>query len=478
MWPHALWVVQCTSHISKTDAKLSWQVKPHLLPHLFRQHNHVSCRWWRNIFTGCAWSLTGLGEYNLKLKPSKCSLFKEEINYLAHWVSKEGLQPSDSNLRAIAECAPPQTYMEIWAFLSLVGHYYWQFTKGFSHIAQLLHGLLSGEGASRKLEQVSLPEDALRAINALKHMHEPPVLAFANYTKEFLLETDASKEGLGAVLSQKQVDGQYHPVINGSRAFMAHENNYHSTKLEFLALKWAVTEHFKEYLPYQPFLVRTDNNPLTNIMTTPNLDAIGHWWVGALARFNFQLEYQKGQDNTVADVLSWITTHLSPEAVQSILDGVTLGAAHRAEGYDHAVVEGDYDIEKEVHVAAGWVLVEMHVTDWAKTQREDPVPNAVLDWLEAWKKIDLKMLLGEHASSEEGRFIWRNHQNFTVHQKALYLHSTPKVQNEDLLLLVVPRMHKVAALKGCHWDTGHQGCDCTLSLLQEHFWWPGMTSQM
>ena len=73
---------------------------------------------------------------------------------------------------------------------------------------------------------------------------------------------------------------------------MAHEKNYHSTKLEFLGLKWVVTEHFKEYLPYQPFLVRTDNNPLTYIMTTPNLDATSHQWVGVLANFNFQLECQ------------------------------------------------------------------------------------------------------------------------------------------------------------------------------------------
>ena len=106
-------------------------------------------------------------EYNLKLKPSKCSLFKEEINYLVHQVSKEGVWPSNSNLRAIAECALPQTYMEILAFLSLVGHYR-QFIKGFTHIAQPLNGLLSGERASRKLEQVSLPEDTLRAFDTLK----------------------------------------------------------------------------------------------------------------------------------------------------------------------------------------------------------------------------------------------------------------------------------------------------------------------
>ena len=151
-------------------------------------------------------------------------------------------------------------------------------------------------------------------------------------------------------------------------------------------LKWVVTEHFKEYLPYQPFLVRTDNNHLTYIMTTPNLNATGHQWVRALARFNFQLEYQKGCDKTRADVLSQITTHLSPEAMQSVLDGVALGAAHRAEGYDPAMVEGDHGIEKEVHVAAGQV-VEIHLTDWAKTQREDPVLNTVLNWLEAQRRL-------------------------------------------------------------------------------------------
>ena len=93
---------------------------------------------------------------------------------------------------------------------------------------------------------------------------------------DVLLKTDASKEGLWAVLSQKQEDGQFHPVAYGSQALTMHEKNYHSTKLEFLALKWAVMEHLKEYLLYQPFLVKTDNNPLMFIMTTPNLDTTGH----------------------------------------------------------------------------------------------------------------------------------------------------------------------------------------------------------
>ena len=142
---------------------------------------------------------------------------------------------------------------------------------------------------------MSLSTDALEAFQALKQAcMSAPILTFADYTKDFLLKTDTPKEGLGVVLSQKQVDGQYHLVTYGSQALTAHEKNYHCIKLEFLVLKWAITEHFKEYLLYQPFLIRTDNNPLTYIMTTPNLDATSHQWVGALVKFAFQLEYQKG----------------------------------------------------------------------------------------------------------------------------------------------------------------------------------------
>ena len=115
--------------------------------------------------------------------------------------------------------------MEIHAFLGLVGHYQW-FIKDFAQIAQPLNEHLAGEGASRKSEWVSLLEDALGAFLPLKQAcMSAPVLAFANYTKEFLLKTDASKEGLGAVLSPKQEDGWYHPVAYGSRALTAHEKN-------------------------------------------------------------------------------------------------------------------------------------------------------------------------------------------------------------------------------------------------------------
>ena len=152
--------------------------------------------------------------------------------------------------------------------------------------------------------------------------------------------------------------------------------------------------------------------------------------------------------------------------------------AHRAEGHNPSMVEGDHNVKKEACVATGWVQVEMHVTNWATAEKGDLVPNATLNWLGAQKKTNLRTLLGEHASSEEGQMVWRNCQNVMTLQNTLYLCSMPKGENEDLLLFEVLKVHQITTLNGCHWDAGHQGCDHTLSLLQECFWWPGMAKQM
>ena len=92
-----------------------------------------------------------------------------------------------------------------------------------------------------------------------------------------------------------------------------------------------MTEHFKEYLTYAPFVVQTDNNPLTYVLTMPNLDVMGHRWVGALASFQFELEYQKGTDNGVADALSQVPISHSRQTVQSLLEGAIIRAADRGE---------------------------------------------------------------------------------------------------------------------------------------------------
>ena len=74
-----------------------------------------------------------------------------------------------------------------------------------------------------------------------------------------------------------------------------HECNYHSTKQEFLTLKWVIAEQFQEYLLWKPFVVSTDNNLLTYAITTSNLDATQHHWAESLVRFTFSIEYQKGE---------------------------------------------------------------------------------------------------------------------------------------------------------------------------------------
>ena len=164
--------------------------------------------------------------------------------------------------------------------------------------------------------------------------------------------------------------------------------------------------------------------------------------------------------------------------VRSILEGVALGAVHQAKVHNYTIVKHDHSLEQEGCVTAGCALVQLHIMDWAEAQREDPLLSAVLDWLKAWKKTDLKVLWAEYASSEEGQLILQNQQNFMIHQGALYLYSTPKGKTEDLLPFVVPKAHHVTTLNGCHRDAGHQGYDHTLSLLQECFWWQGMINQM
>ena len=146
----------------------------------------------------------------------------------------------------------PETYTQVHMFCRLVG-YYQRFIKGFANIAWLLYDVL---GKEVKMGPVDLPPEVREAVNILKRkVQSTPVLVFPDFDKPFLLETDASKGGLGVVLLQKQSDGRYHPVTFGSCSLSPVEKNYHSSKLEFLALKWSITEHFKEYLAYSPFVV-------------------------------------------------------------------------------------------------------------------------------------------------------------------------------------------------------------------------------
>ena len=318
-----------------------------------------------------------------------------------------------ANLKAIAEMALPKTYTEIWHFTGMTG-FFWRFIKGYSKIAKPLNNLLEGEASKLKAEEVELAPDALKAFEELKlRCMMAPVLVFADFKKPFRLETDASKEGLGAVLLQESDDGQYHPVAFASHELKGGEPKYHSSKLEFLALKWAITEQFREYLQYQPFTVCTDNNPLTYILMTPNLDALGHHWVVSLAGYNMKLEYLKGSDNKVADALSRVSTlKLDEETITELLNYSRNGSTPRAETANIHVIEEGECVDHEV-IVRYTQIVKQHRNfrnlanqDWVRTHSRDPIIPQVIKWIQRPRKDHrkLKEYLVGVASDYEKRF--------------------------------------------------------------------------
>ena len=298
----------------------------------------------------------------------------------------------------------PETYMQVRTFCGLVGHYR-RFIKGFANIAHPLYDVLGKEVKMGLVDPTSKAQEAVAILKG--KVQSVLVLVFPDFEKPFLLETDASKEGLGAVLSQKQSNRPYHPVAFGSHSLTPAEKNYHSSKLEFLALKWSVMEHFKEYLAYAPFVVRTDNNPLTYVLTTPNLDAMGHQWVGALASFQFELEYQKGADNGVADALSRVPINHSWQIIQSLLKGAIVGASDRGEAKaNKGLLEEHECLSREARVQVA-KLELMHVVDWEQGQEVDVTLAACGKWLHLRKGMPpsrqdtlLKECLGAEAETE------------------------------------------------------------------------------
>ena len=433
-------------------------------------------------------------EHGLKLKPSKCEVFKTEINYLAHHVSKEGVLPSKKNLEAIAQCPPSDTYTKVKSFVGLVGHYR-HFVKGFANIAAPLYDLTSGENKDKKSEHLDLPPKAREAFGRLKAAClQAPILAFPDFNKTFLLEMDALGKGLGAVLLQKQSDGCYHPIAYASLIMSETEQRYHSNKQEFLALKWAVTNQFHEYLsPYgknrNEFVVRTDNNPLTYIFSSANLDAAGQRWVAQLASYNFALEYQKGKDNTVADFLSRLDDRLPVGEVQdylnripypgvkAVLDNAITPLTDRAEqgirpNPDHQEVGQEATVG--VRPAR---LATTNITDWKLEQQEDPVLYQVVKhrkasqetFREALQKVTDRKAVSAYAKSKD-QLILKN--------DLLYRQSKQGPAEETVLQFVVPQIHRNVALNGCHHEAAHQGQSRSLSLMQERFWWPGMARNL
>ena len=189
---------------------------------------------------------------NLKLGADKCTFAAKEVNYLGHRVTEEGLLPDSSLLAAIREIPPPKTATEVRSFLGLAG-YYRHYVKNFAAIATPLHALTRKDAVFHWSEECQTTFDRLKTL-----LTTSPITAFPDFCQAFRLYTDASTAGLGAILAQVQ-DSKEHIICCASRALNQAEKSYPATKLECLAIVWAVAK-FRPYLMAMPFEVFTDHS--------------------------------------------------------------------------------------------------------------------------------------------------------------------------------------------------------------------------
>ncbi|TWW67306.1 Retrovirus-related Pol polyprotein from transposon opus [Takifugu flavidus] len=378
-----------------------------------------------------------LQEQGLKARLEKCAFFRREVRYLGHLVSDQGVSTDPSKIEVVANWPTPATVTELRSFLGLAS-YYRRFVEGFAKLAAPLHQLvanLNGRKPKGSEEAVAgnWSEECNQNFEALKtKLMTTPVLAYADFTLPFILEVDASHSGLGAVLSQEQ-NGKVRPITYASRGLRPTERNmanYSSMKLEFVALKWAMTEKFREYLLGHKCIVFTDNNPLSHLFTA-KLGATEQRWAAQLAAFDFDIKYRSGRNNKNADALSrkhpvgpqdlevMVSGTSIPEPLQQALQGPSIGRPHPSGGFDLLGAE-------------------------AASQHP-----------------------GEEAHIQWGRLVERD--------GILFRKIFRPDGKEAVLQLLVPSVLKHEVMAQVHQGHGHQGVERTLEILRERCYWPDMS---
>ena len=294
---------------------------------------------------------------------------------------------------------------------------------------------------------------------------ESIILAYADFKAPFVLHSDVSGDGLGTVLYQVQ-DGQKRVIAYASRSLSKSERNYPVHKLEFLALKWAITDKFHEYLYGSEFQVYTDNNPQTYVLTTAKLDATGHRWVTALSNYTFSITYKPGKGHHDADALSCIkwpeAMEVSSQAVQAVCEGVQ--APH---GKIETLCHGAQVVDAlgQDNAPPGMTPLE-----WCQAQAKDPAIHQIVGELQkrTLGKLKIKMEMPSDLKA-----LIRIKKQLVLKQGVLYRRTT-QVNRRTRLQLVLPPSFRTKAIEGCHDQVGHLGQDRVLELLRDQFYWPGM----
>lgn len=233
-----------------------------------------------------------LKEHQFFVKLSKCFFAKQELSYLGHIISAVGVSTDPKKVQIIAQWPTPSSVKDLRSFLGMAG-YYRKFVKNFRLISKPLTNML------RKGELFIWTPTTKEAFQTLiQALISTPVLAMPDFSKQFIIETDASELGIGAVLQQNG-----HPVAYVSKALGVKSRGLSTYEKECLAILMAV-DHWRSYLQYSEFVIRTDQKSLTHLddqrLTTP-------WQQKALTKLlglNYRILYKKGTENRVADALS------------------------------------------------------------------------------------------------------------------------------------------------------------------------------
>ena len=238
-----------------------------------------------------------LREANMKLQIDKCEFLKREVVYLGHIITQDGVKPCPDKIKAVKEFPVPKTVRNVQQFLGLA-NYYRRFIEKFSFIAKPLFDLLRKENKGinwTKIEQ--------EAFDKLKDaLCKAPVLQYPDFNKKFIITTDASGYGVGAILSQGEI-GEDRPIAFASRVLTDAERKWDTTDKEALAILYAV-EQFRPYIYGSKFLLCTDHKALTWIKTKKDPNGRVTRWRLKLSEYDYDIIYKSGKDNEHADALS------------------------------------------------------------------------------------------------------------------------------------------------------------------------------
>ena len=390
-------------------------------------------------------------------------------------MSASGVETDLEKCNKVKNWPIPTNADEVRSFVSFAG-YYRRYVKDFSMIAKPLTDLLPPTSTKKNKKKQSQKEwrwteMEQTAFDNLKDvLTKPPILAYPNFELPFELHIDACQKGLGAVLYNIQ-DKQRKVISYASRSLSKSEKNYSAYKLEFLALKWAVTEKFRDYLLGTHFTVLTDNNPLTHILTSAKLDATGQRWGSALGQFTFDIIYRPGIKNSDADGMSRYPFEQSEEKIT--LDDTTVKSicsSINTQAYIEILPCANINIV-EVTEAGGQTMAQIEQREIRRKQREDKI---IGKWVRA--VLDKKLPNKNVFLTKEDQLMKKKFDSLTLRRGVLYREVLNK--NDKTYQLVLPQCYIEDVLRGLHTDIGHPGRDRTLTLLRERFYWPNMTADV